>query len=49
MDSLHDTDGTYSLVCEYIEFLFFNTDIFVYGVYDMNKLSQVKGVRISEI
>lgn len=49
MDSLNDTDGIYDLACEYIEFLFFNTDISVYGVYDMNKLSRVKGVRISEI
>lgn len=49
LDSLHDTDGIYALACEYIEFLFFNRDISVYGVYDMNKLSRVKGVRISEI
>ena len=49
MDSLYDTDEIYMLVREYIEFMFFNTEIAIYGEYDIDKFSQVKGVRITEI
>lgn len=49
IDSLNDTENIYALACKYIEFLFFNTTISIYGMYDMNKLLRVKGVRISEI
>lgn len=49
MDSLSDTDGIYALICKYIEYLFSGTDISVHGEYDENKLSDVKGVRISAI
>lgn len=49
MDSLYDTDEIYTLVCEYIEFMFFNTEITIYGEYNIDKFSQVKGVRITEI
>lgn len=49
LDSLQDTDAVYAVVCRYIEFLFDNTEIAVYGTYDAEKLSQVEGVRIQKI
>ena len=49
MNSLCDTDGIYALVCKYIEFLFFDTEIIVHGIYDKKKLLYINGVRISEI
>lgn len=49
LNSLNDTDAVYSLVCGYIEFLFNNTQISVFGTYDIDRLSRVEGVRILEI
>ena len=49
LDSLQNTDRIYAAVRKYIEFLFFNTEISVYGAYDMNRLLLVKGVKIFEI
>lgn len=49
VNSLSEADGVYALICKYIEYLFSGSDISVYGEYNENKLSDVKGVRISTI
>lgn len=49
MDSLDDTDKIYNIVHEYIEFLFLDTEIFLYGKYDEKRFSEVKGVRVTKL
>lgn len=49
MDSLSDEDEVYALINQYIEYLFHNTEIAVYGCYDERKIISVKGVKISKL
>lgn len=49
LDSLYDSEIIYTMICKYIEFLFINTEITIYGSYNIDKLSQVEGVKISEV
>ena len=49
LDSLSEADEIYDLVGRYIEFLFLNMEISIYGSYDIKKLFQVNGVKILEL
>ena len=49
IDSLDETDVMYAMICKYIDFLFSNKEISVYGIYNEEKLTQIKGRKVSEI
>lgn len=49
LDSLYDSDGMYASISRYIESVFADKKIAVYGTYKWDILSQLRRVTITEI